>query len=512
MKDLILILDFGSQYTHLIKSRLADLGVRSTIIPGDAKINILNKNFPNQKIAGLILSGGAASVNQPKITFDSEWLNTKLPILGICYGCQLIASGLDGQVETGKTEYGPVKIKIAEQNQLLKDELTNSTVWMSHRDWVAKIPRDFKLIATSQNSPVAFADEKNKIYGVLFHPEVSHTKFGENILKNFCFEICHAKPTTKWSPEDFLREVEVNIKNIVGDSKLILGLSGGVDSLTTATILRKFLPKKQILAIYVASGLMPSETAGEVEEFCQNHDIPLLTVDKSDLFFSRLKKVTDPSQKCQTIGKTFIDVFAKTAQAQSAKIFVQGTIWSDVIESGVTKFSSQIKPHHNVAGLPKNLPFTLLEPLRELWKDQVRQIAKHLELPDWVVNKKVFPGPGFAIRVEGEVTLPKVKVVREATKIIEDILRNAGIFDNLWMAFAILVNVPSLGIKGDQRQEYQQAIVVRVIESKNSMTVNFSQQVFPYLEQISSRITNETEIGRVVYDITNKPPGTIEWQ
>lgn len=513
MKEIILILDFGSQYTHLIKARLADIGVSSLILPGDAKVNILKKDFLNQKVIGIILSGGAVSVYQKATPFDKRWLRMGVPILGICYGHQLIASLSGGKIRQSKPEFGKAKIKIVRKNPLLHGKFSNSIVWMSHRESVTQLPRGLEIIALSEFSPItAFFNKKRQLYGVQFHPEVSHTKFGVNMLKNFCFDICKATPGKKWSPKIFIKEISSYIKKTVGNSKVIFGLSGGVDSLTMSVLLRKILGKDQILAVYVDDGLMPSETVNEVKGFCKKRNISLLVVDESNLFFNRLKNVTDPSQKCKIIGKAFIDVFERIASKNQAKVFAQGTIWSDVIESGVTKFSSQIKPHHNVGGLPKKLKFTLLEPFRELFKDQVREIAKYLGLPEWVIRRKVFPGPGFAIRVQGETTPEKVEIVRKATKIIEDVLKEVDIFDKPWMAFAILIYVPSLGIKGDKRQEYQQAIVVRIVESKNSMTANFSRKVFPCLEKISRRITNETNIGRVVYDITDKPPATIEWQ
>jgi GMP synthase (glutamine-hydrolysing) len=310
----------------------------------------------------------------------------------------------------------------------------------------------------------------------------------------------------------FAKEATEKYKKIVGNERIVFGLSGGVDSMTMAALLRKMFTKEQLVAIYVDSGLMPDETVHEVSAFCETQDIPLIVHDASERFFYELKGVVHPTEKGKIIGRVFIEEFEKIAKDKKAKFFAQGTIWSDVIESGVTKFSSQIKPHHNVGGLPEKMNFELIEPLRELFKDKVRELAAHFNLPDKVVNKKVFPGPGFAIRVDGEVSREKVSLVRKCTKIVEDVIYNSEINSKIWMAFAILIEVDSLGVKGDERVENKYAIVIRIIESKNSMTVNFSQNAYPYLEEISGRIVKETEIGRVVYDITNKPPATIEWQ
>ncbi|KKQ83029.1 MAG: Glutamine-hydrolyzing GMP synthase [Candidatus Daviesbacteria bacterium GW2011_GWF2_38_7] len=513
MKDGILIMDFGSQYTHLIKARLSDLGVYSFIMPADLLYDEFKIKKQDFNLKGIILSGGAYSVCDNQIQFDKKWVELGFPVLGICYGHQLLASLFNAEVKESKPEYGKEEMTIITQSELLKGVPKKSVIWMSHKDTVTITPKKFVQTAlTSNSSNTAIENSKLKLYGIQFHPEVSHTEGGMQILKNFTLKICKVIPVKKWTPELFFKETAQKYKEIVGKERIIFGLSGGVDSMTMATLLRKTFTKNKLVAIYIDSGLMPDETVYEVSNFCELQDIFLVVHNASEIFFKELKGITNPIEKGKIIGRIFIEEFEKIAKKEKAEFFAQGTIWSDVIESGVTKFSSQIKPHHNVGGLPEKMDFQLIEPIRELFKDKVRELATYFNLPENIVNKKVFPGPGFAIRVDGEVTREKVSLVRKCTKIIEDVVCNSEINSKIWMAFAILINVNSLGVKGDQRIENRHAIVVRVVESKNSMTVNFSQNVYPYLEEISSRIVKETEIGRVVYDITNKPPATIEWQ
>ncbi len=513
MKQYILILDFGSQFTHLIKARLADFGVPSLIEPGDIMVSEFRKKYQREIIKGIILSGGAQSVYDDHIPFDGQWLGFGVPVLGICYGHQLLAHFLGGEVKESKSEYGKEELHVINESPLLRNIKKSSIVWMSHRDTVVKLPDGFSAIASSSyTANAAIQNSTKRYYGIQFHPEVSHTEHGVEILKNFAFSICDMTQAEPWTPETFLKETADRYLVQVGDGTIIFGLSGGVDSMTMAVVLRKLFKRDQLLAVYIDTGLMPLETKKEVEEFCLLFDIPLAIQDSSDRFFDELAGITDPTEKGMIIGRVFIEEFEKIAKRHNACFFAQGTIWSDVIESGVTKFSSRIKPHHNVGGLPEKMGFILLEPLRELFKDQVRSIASFLNLPESVVHKKVFPGPWFAIRVQGEVTREKVQLVRDCTKIIEDVIYKSETNKKIWMAFAILIDVPSLGVKGDKRVENKQAIVVRIVESENSMTVNFSQSAFPFLEAISTQITNKTSIGRVVYDITNKPPATIEWQ
>lgn len=512
-KRIILLLDFGSQYTNLIKTQLFKLGVNAVIVPGDITFNEYKAEHSPESLAGIILSGGAQSVYDNHIEFDDMWLKLDIPVLGICYGHQLLASCLGGKVIKGKQEYGNEKLILKEQSLLFEGLTKESIVWMSHSDTVVRLPKGFvRTASTNHSDNAAIANETLSFYGIQFHPEVSHTEQGLILLENFVCKICKITPSAPWSAEKFVKDTIISCQKRVKDEGILIGLSGGVDSMTLAALLRRAVPKNQLTAVYMDTGLMPDETKDEVVDFCQQQDIHLIVHSAQSVFFYKLKGISDPTEKGMVIGKTFISEFYDISKDIHATYFAQGTIWSDVVESGITKFSSRIKPHHNVGGLPPSLPFTLLEPLRELFKDQVRQVASYLELPSNVVNKKVFPGPGFAIRVDGEVTKEKVELVKKSTKIIEEVIAESEIKNKLWMAFAILINVKSLGVKGDKRIENKHAIVIRVVESRNSMTVNFSEAIYPYLATISRRIVKETDMGRVVYDITDKPPATIEWQ
>lgn len=515
MKDLILILDFGSQYTHLIKTNLEKLSIYSKVEPADFSQKDYRKKYADYCLRGIILSGGSQSVNNNNINFKKEWLSLGIPILGICYGHQLLAKLFGGEVKTSQKEFGKetLNINTKYRSKLFDDVREKSVVWMSHKDSVTHLPKDFVAIGLTKNSlNAAIENSFKKIYCIQFHPEVSHTEEGLKILLNFCEKICAVKKVATWTPLSWIKEASKFYQKHLGKEKIIIAISGGVDSMTMTTLLRKFFPEKQLLAVYFDTGLMPDITQSEVKKLCKDINVNLLTKDLSAVFFKNLKGITDPSKKGKIIGNTFIKEFEKIAEAGHIKFFAQGTIWSDVIESGITKFSSQIKPHHNVSGLPAKMNFELVEPFRELFKDQVREVAKELGLPPEVFKKKVFPGPGFAIRVDGVVTKEKVEVVKKCTEIIENVIFTSEISDKIWMAFGILINVHSLGVQGDKKVKNKYAIVVRVVESNNSLTANFSQNVYPFLEEISSRIIKETNIGRVVYDITNKPPATIEWQ
>lgn len=508
-KEKILILDFGSQYTHLIKSTLARLGIDSVIEPADLPC------LPSKEheIRGIVLSGGAYSVNQDKIPFDKKWLSIGVPILGICYGHQLLARIFGGEVEKTKGEYGKEIIKCNTLSPIFSGIKTKSVVWMSHSDSVIKLPTRFSSIASTvdyKNAAICY--EHKNIYGLQFHPEVSHTVEGVNILDNFATRICKLKRGAKWSPRQFIEETMERYKPIIANKTVIMGLSGGVDSSTLAATLRSFLPKEQLLAVYINSGLEPLKTKDDISRFCKDFDIRFRIKDSSESFFKALKGVTEPNKKRIVIGRVFIKEFEKVAQETNAKIFAQGTIWSDVVESGVAKYSTTIKPHHNVGGLPKKLKFQLIEPFRELFKDQVRELALFLGLPKSLANKQVFPGPGFAIRIEGEVDKEKVAIVRKSTEIIEEIILKHKLARNNLMAFAVYINVKSSGIKGDMKITNNFAIVIRVVETVNLLTANFSEKIYPYLGEISSRIIKETGAGKVLYDITNKPPSTIDWQ
>ncbi len=500
--DKIVILDFGGQYCHLISRRIRDFGVLTEIVPSDISAEKISKD---KNIKGIILSGGARSVyekNAPK--FDKKIMQLSIPVLGICYGHQLIAHLMGGKVISGKSgEYGLMKLNI-------KKPAKTKNVWMNHHDIVISLPKSFTILASTEHSKIAaFADKKRKIFGVQFHPEVSHTQGGDKMLKKFVFDICKCNKSR--SPKSIIQNIIKQTTEIIGNNKAIIGLSGGVDSSVAAILVNKAIGKK-LTAVYVDTGLMRHEETKFIEKTFKKKNLNLKIIKAERQFFKALKDITAPEQKRKIIGKLFADIFYNVAKKEKAVFLIQGTIYSDRIESGITKHSSKIKSHHNVGGLPKNLKLKLYEPLRDLYKDEVRKIAKELKLPKEITKRQVFPGPGLAIRIIGEVTPDKVKITREATRIIEDELIKTKFWKDIWMSFAVLLPIKSVGIQGDERS-YKYPIVIRIIESKDAMTANFSKIPFSILEKISTRITNEIkEVNRVVYDITNKPPATMEWE
>ncbi|MDP4001131.1 MAG: glutamine-hydrolyzing GMP synthase [bacterium] len=507
--DKILILDFGGQYCHLIARRIRDLGVHAEIVPS----NFSSKSIIKDKhVKGIILSGGAISVysnNTPK--FDDDLLKLNIPVLGICYGHQLIAHKLGGKVSLGKAgEYGLTSISVLKNSGVLKSFGKTTEVWMNHFDIVVKPPKDYLILAKSKHSPVAaFFNQKAKIFGVQFHPEVSHTKQGTKILKNFVISVCNCRSTI--ISKSLAKSLIQKAKTTIGKKKAIIGLSGGVDSSVAAAILSKAIGKN-LTAVYVDTGLMRHEETKFIKKIFAKKKLRFKVIDASQVFFKALKGITSPEKKRKIIGKLFIDVFNKEAKQLKAHFLIQGTIYSDRIESGFTKHSSNIKSHHNVGGLPKNLKLKLFEPLKDLYKDEVRKLAKELKLSKELTNRQVFPGPGLAVRIIGEVTPERAEIVRKASSIIEEELRSTKFWKQIWMSFAVLLPIKSVGVQGDQRS-YKYPIVVRIIESNDAMTANFSKIPFELLEKISTRITNEVkEVNRVVYDITNKPPATMEWE
>jgi GMP synthase (glutamine-hydrolysing) len=513
MKNGIIIFDFGCQYTNLIKNKLDIIGIKNIIVTGDIKYSDFIKKH-DFTAKGIIISGSALSVNDTYKLFDLTWFKINVPVLGICYGYQLLVKISNGKIKKINSEFGETKTKIIVDDIIFKKIKKNIITWMNHSDSVIKIPKEYRIISkTLEKGMVSGIKHKNKpIYGFQFHPEVTHSGEMIEIYKNFALEICKIKKGKTWTPKSFLQEINEIVENKYKYKKIIVGLSGGVDSMTMIAVLRKFIKKENLLAVYVDSGLMKDETIKEVIAFCEKLNINLVVKKAENKFFKKLTKIDNPVKKGMIIGELFIRIFEKIAKENNIKVFAQGTIWSDVVESGITKFSSVIKPHHNVGGLPKKINFELFEPFRSLHKNQVRQIASYLKLSKDIVNKKVFPGPGFAIRIDGEVTKEKVKIVRSCTKIIEDIVNSSSISNKIWMAFAILINVDNLGIKGDARVNNKHVIVLRVVESVNSMTVNFSRNIYPLLAEISHKLIHECGVGRVVYDITDKPPATIEWQ
>ena len=507
--DKIIILDFGSQYSHLISRRIRNFNVYSEVLPSNTSIKELCKI---KDLKGVVLSGGAASVyDKDAPEYDSRLFKIKIPILGVCYGHQLIAYYNNGKVIHGKRgEYGLTELKIIMGSHLLNNLDKIEKVWMNHKDIVKELPKNYSIIGYTDNSPIAaFENNKEKIYGVQFHPEVSHTFNGNKILENFVFRICKAKK--EYDTNKVIENINKEIKSELKSKKAIIALSGGVDS-STATILVSKIINKNLIAIYVDTGLMRYKETEFIKKVFSKYKINLKIVDAKDKFFNSLKGITEPEEKRKIIGRLFIDIFNEIAQREKAGILIQGTIYSDRIESGIMKHSSKIKSHHNVGGLPENMKLNIYEPLRDLYKDEVRKIAKELKLPSEVISRHVFPGPGFGIRILGEITKEKADIVRRASYIIEEELKKADLYDKVWMGFAVLLSIKSVGVQGDSRS-YKYPIVIRIVESKDAMTANFAKIPYEVLDVISTRITNEiSEVNRVVYDISNKPPSTMEWE
>jgi len=511
--DTILVLDFGGQYCHLIGRRVREHSVYSEIVPCDitpAQIEALKKKL---NVKGMILSGGPSSIyakDAPKC--NPEIFNLDIPVLGLCYGHQLIAFLFGARVEPAKKrEYGISYAVVDSPEDVLKDLEGNQKVWMSHGDTVYELPHRFKILAHTENCPIAaFKHREKPIYGLQWHPEVIHTENGMQMLRNFVFEVCRCDPN--WTMEDFAKRAVDEVRRIVGNRRCVIGLSGGVDS-STATVLASKAIGKNLTAVFVDHGFMREGEPEFIEEFFNKFDINFLSVDARKRFLQKLKGVTDPEHKRRAIGEAFIRVFEEVATKVGADYLVQGTIYPDRIESGVRRHSEKIKTHHNVAGLPAEISFKgIVEPLKDLYKDEVRKVAEELGLPKQIVHRQPFPGPGLAVRIIGKVTQEKVDVVRTADKIVTEEIEAGGLADGLWQYFAVLTDSKTTGVKGDARA-YGYTIAVRALESKEAMTANFAKIPYEILEKISTRITNEMpEVTRVVYDITHKPPATIEWE
>ena len=507
--DTIIVLDFGGQYCHLISRRIRDFGVFSEVLPPNTTKEEL---FKIKSLKGIILSGGAASVydnDSPKC--DREIINIEVPVLGICYGHQLIAFLENGEVKPGNAgEYGITELKTIHQSILLQGLNETEKIWMNHQDIITKLPQDYSVVAVTDQSPIAvFENHKKKQYGIQFHPEVTHTLNGNRILENFILDICGAKK--EWKISNAIENISNEIKQTMGNKKAIIGLSGGIDSSTAAVLVNEAI-RENLTAVYVDTGLMRHQETEFIEQEFSKYNLNLKIIKAKDRFFSALRGVTDPEEKRKIIGKLFVDIFDEIAQPEKAEFLIQGTIYSDRIESGITKNSSRIKSHHNVGGLPEKMNLKVYEPLRDLYKDEVRNIAKNLGLSREIMERKVFPGPGLAVRIIGDITPEKTEIVRKASYIIEEELKTADKYNQVWMAFAVLLSIKSVGIQGDSRS-YKYPIVIRIIESKDAMTANFAKIPYEILEKISTRITNEiSEVNRVVYDISNKPPATMEWE
>ena len=507
----IVILDFGSQYNQLIARRVREMGVYAEVVPFHEDIDKILERKPK----GIILSGGPASVYAKGApTLDKRIFDANIPILGLCYGMQLITHLHGGEVERAdKQEFGKASLKLDKKDSLIfKNILDNTIVWMSHADHVNKMAEGFEIIAHTDSSIAAIENRDKKIYAFQYHPEVTHSEHGFEMLKNFVFEIVGAEKN--WSMENYIETTVKEIKEKVGDKKVILGLSGGVDSSVAAMLINKAIGK-QLTCIFVDTGLLRKNEAKSVMDiYAQNFDMDIKCINAEERFLSKLKGIEDPEEKRKIIGKEFIEVFNEEAsKLKDAEFLAQGTIYPDVIESVSVKGPSvTIKSHHNVGGLPEDLNFKLLEPLRELFKDEVRKVGRELGIPDYMVDRHPFPGPGLGIRILGEVTKEKADILREADDIFIEELRKEGLYSKVSQAFVVLLPVKSVGVMGDERT-YEYTAVLRSANTIDFMTATWSRLPYEFLEKVSNRILNEVKgINRLTYDISSKPPATIEWE
>jgi GMP synthase (glutamine-hydrolysing) len=513
----IIVLDYGGQYSQLIARRVRDCGVFSELLPSHTPLEQIERREPR----GIILSGGPASVyaeGAPRL--ERGLLELGIPVMGICYGMQLLVHELGGKVEEAEVgEFGRSDLTVIEQGTLLKGMPKEQTCWMSHRDTVIEPPPGFTALASSSVSPVAAVEDAQRgIYGIQFHPEVVHTPYGQEILTRFLTEVCGCERT--WSAAGIVEDQIARIRRQVGDGQVICGLSGGVDSSVAALLVHRAVGN-QLTCVFVDHGLMRKDEGEQVvSAFRDTFKVPLVAVDAEDRFLEKLKGVSEPEAKRKAIGAEFIRVFEEEAAklaggggGDGARYLVQGTLYSDVIESGGGTGAATIKSHHNVGGLPDDLKFELVEPLRALFKDEVRAVGAELGLPERLVWRQPFPGPGLAIRiVGGEATKERLDVLREADSILQEEIRKAGLYRELWQSFCVLPDVRTVGVQGDERT-YGYVVVVRAVTSDDAMTADWARLPYDLLETIASRMINELrEVNRVVLDITSKPPGTIEWE
>ncbi len=512
-KEKILVLDFGSQYTQLIARRVRENKVYSEIFSFNVSVDEIKSFAPK----GIILSGGPFSVYDKKAPFpDRKIFELGIPLLGVCYGMQLMAYCLGGKVAKAvKREYGRSELMIDDFSDLFKGLISkrHNVAWMSHGDRIEKHPKDFSPIAHTDNSPIAaMADKNRKFYALQFHPEVVHTEHGSRILKNYIFDICRCRP--KWTMKSFIDTATGEIAERVGNDKVVCAISGGVDSAVTA-VLTNMAIGKQLTCIFVDNGVLRTGEARKVEHTLRKHfHMNIVCIDASRRFLKKLKGVTDPERKRKIIGNEFIKVFEEQAKKiRGVKFLAQGTLYPDVIESVSFKGpSATIKSHHNVGGLLKDMKLRLVEPLRELFKDEVRVLGRVLGMPDEIINRHPFPGPGLAIRIIGEVTEQRCDILRKADAIVLKEIKKSGLYNELWQSFAVLLPVKTVGVMGDERT-YENVIAVRAVESLDGMTADWARLPYEVLGSISNRIINEIKgVNRVVFDISSKPPSTIEWE
>ncbi len=508
--DTVLVVDFGAQYAQLIARRVREAHVYSEIVPHTITADEIRARRP----VGVIFSGGPKSVHvEGAPVIDPAVYDAGVPVLGICYGAQLVAQQLGGEVaRTGRGEYGRTEMAVGEGSRLLEDLPASQPVWMSHFDSIVRPPDGFRAVASTPDAPVAVLEsDERRIYGVQFHPEVAHTPRGQDVLKRFLYDVCGARPT--WTMTSIIETSVEAVREQVGSGRVICALSGGVDSAVAAALVHKAVGP-QLTCVYVDTGLMrEGESEQVVDTFHRHHGIELQHVRAADRFFERLSGVVDPEEKRKAIGELFIRIFEEAAGGlEDARYLVQGTLYPDVIESG-TRDAARIKSHHNVGGLPEDMDFELVEPLRNLFKDEVRRVGEELGLPEEIVWRQPFPGPGLAVRVVGEVTPDKVATLRQADHIVREEIRRAGLERDVWQAFAVLLaDVRSVGVMGDERT-YGHPIVLRAVTSDDAMTADWARLPYEVLERLASRIINEVPgVNRVAYDITSKPPGTIEWE
>ena len=511
-KEGVVIVDFGSQYSRLIARRIRELKVYCEIVPPDSSWDQVVHCDPK----GVILSGGPSSVYDEGAALAPTWVYERsLPILGICYGMQVLAHQLGGRVVPGlKQEYGHAVLhQNISQSPIFANLPTSMPVWMSHGDQIEELPRGFVSVGYTDNSPVAVMGDQGRIFGLQFHPEVVHTVHGKTILENFLYRICGCRGT--WTPHNFLEQSVDSIRERVGDGRVICALSGGVDSAVTAALVHRAVGD-QLTCVFVNNGLLRREEPERVlDTFHRNLQLNLVYVDASERFISRLKDVYDPEEKRRVVGEEFIHVFEEAAaELENTEFLAQGTLYPDVIESRTpeNRAAARIKTHHNVGGLPSDMKLKLIEPLRYLFKDEVREVGLALGLPQEIVYRQPFPGPGLSIRIIGEVTKERLDVLRQCDWVVIDEIKGANLYHQLWQSFAVLTDSKSVGVMGDERT-YNHVVALRAVSSEDAMTADWVRLPYDVLARISSRIVNEVPgVNRVVYDITSKPPGTIEWE